>query len=87
MNHAPSGAQAGHNVVTACGRHGTFGRVGGTWETGGHAADEVADPARETKFSVVMFGPKITSRGSQPRNLAALCSASSRIFPTRMLVA
>ena len=39
------------------------------------------------KFSVVMFGPKITSCGSQPRNLAALCSASSRIFPTRMLVA
>ena len=34
-----------------------------------------------------MFGPKITSCGSQPRNLAALCSASSRIFPTRMLVA
>jgi hypothetical protein len=39
------------------------------------------------KFSVVMFGPKITSSGSQPRNRAALCSASSRICPTRMLVA
>ena len=34
-----------------------------------------------------MFGPKITSLGSQPRNRAALPSASARISPTRMLVA
>ena len=51
---------------------------------GAKARAAVRDSA---KFSVVMFGPKITSCGSQPRNLAALCSASSRIFPARMLVA
>ena len=33
------------------------------------------------KFSEVMFGPKITSWGSQPRNRAALRSASARISP------
>jgi hypothetical protein len=51
---------------------------------GRNARAAVRDSA---KFSVVMFGPKITSCGSQPKNLAALCSASARIFPTRMLVA
>jgi hypothetical protein len=39
------------------------------------------------KFSVVMFAPKITSPGSQPRNRAAPASASARISPTRRLVA
>jgi hypothetical protein len=39
------------------------------------------------KFNDVMFGPKITSAGSQPRNRAAFCSADERIRPTRWLVA
>ena len=34
----------------------------------------------------VMFGPNITSCGSQPRKAAAFCSASARIRPTRWLV-
>jgi hypothetical protein len=34
-----------------------------------------------------MFGPKITSCGSQPRNLAALASAPVKISATRWLVA
>ena len=38
------------------------------------------------KFSEVMFGPKITSWGSQPRNAAAFASASVTIAPTRRLV-
>ena len=39
------------------------------------------------KLSVVMFAPKITSPGSQPRNRAALLSAAARISATRLLVA
>src|SRR5499427_4540070 len=39
------------------------------------------------KFSEVMFVPKITSWGAQPRKRDALTSASSRIAPTRRLVA
>ena len=49
--------------------------------------DHDAGVRDSAKLSVVMLAPKITSRGSQPRNRAALTSASSRIFPTRMLVA
>ena len=39
------------------------------------------------KSSEVMFGPKITSSGWQPRNRAALASASPKISLTRRLVA
>ncbi len=38
------------------------------------------------KFSEVMFGPKITSWGSQPRKRAALASAWATIAATRRLV-
>jgi hypothetical protein len=38
------------------------------------------------KFSDVMFGPKMTSVGSQPRNAAAFASASATIAATRWLV-
>jgi hypothetical protein len=63
--------------------------VAGQFQPGGDSPVVVPRPAvrDSVKSSEVMFAPKITSSGWQPRNRAALASACSRISLTRWLVA